>query len=1136
MTPQRTALAALLLALVAAEAAAQTPNGAEVATGTPVAAEVAETEAVAESVTVAGDGAESAPEVDPGSANGAGGGSEEPTSSTPEIRKPECDSQDACYCESMAAGSFKLFCDHPLQFTYRFTYVAPSHGTSASIIIWCDLLNMRREHYERLFTYGMRLGHVEAVVFNLCLLPSGRLVDFLDRLGVTGLQRLQIVSHSIINDTMPADFLKDINATSVQLTDVSRIQLDDDFFASMGHLESLSMTGGALQLPPALFRHTPRLGRLGFTDSRLHSLPDDLFDGLTQLTQLGLGKNRLQQLTRRHFRDLGRLEWLDLYVNELETLPEDVFAPLRSLHTLRMEDNPLRELPEALFAGTPQLRKLRMNGGMLSGGRLRRLPAGLFRGLAKLDMLMLHQLGLEQLPDTLFANLSALANLTLDRNRLETLPDAMFADLQNLRNLDLHGNRLTSPPSQRLLQGLIRLDTLYLSKNGLTALPDDMFTYTPQLERLFLNHNNLTSLTPRQLAGLHSKLRLLQLDRNQLTLGDSAFQQLPALRELHLAYNRIDRITNDLTFNLMGLRLLDLRNNQLHNITFNDLNFLCTNATIKLSHNRISTISLDPIDVVMAAVSENSPRIPNKFILRDNPLHCDCKLVSLKEYLNGNGSLKAYSTKLAQLFQLDTRRLVCAGPPSLATRTFDGVSADQLLCPLIKDCPEESHGCRCDEQTSENIVLVDCDDLPPGAPLPTVLPQLFNFSVSLRLNGTGLRRLTDLSNTTANVSELYLNNNNLTSVPANYLPPSLRLLRLDHNHLTNVTEPLLDYLNRTRARVYLGHNPYECDCDLLPLHDFIVLTVDNGSDIVQDASNVMCADHQNRPLYEMKSSEVCPSRLAMVIAACVAFTALAMSALVTAVIYYNYRDTIKVWLYAHGLCLAFVSEEELDTDKKYDAFVSYSHLDEEFVVEQLVPELERGEPKYALCLHFRDWLAGEWITDQIQRSVQESRRVIVVMSQNFIQSEWGRLEFLAAHKQALSEKRNRVILVVYGPLPEPSAMDPELRAYISLNTYLQWGDPLFWQRLRYALPHKGRRLKKSARRRRLTSDKLGLILRDGGLSSTSTTPAVTPTVELPATPPTDGHLNGCFVGDKLATISESRLREQHAEQVPDNAV
>ncbi|XP_043225658.1 protein toll-like [Amphibalanus amphitrite] len=1054
---------------------------------------------------------------------------DERASSTSEIVKPQCDRQDACFCEAMPAGSFKLFCTHPLDFTFRFTYVAPTELSPASIVIWCDPLRMRREHYDHLFTYGMRLGAVHTVVFNLCLLPAGPLADFLGRLGVTGLQRLTVASHAILNDTIEGDFLDGVNATTVQLTEVSRIQLHDHFLASLGQLESLTMTGGALQLPGALFRHTPRLGRLGLTDNRLHSLPEGLFDGLTQLTQLGLGKNRLRQLTRRHFRDLGRLEWLDLYVNELETLPVDVFAPLHSLHTLRMEDNPLRTLPDGLFAGTPELRKLLMNGGTLRGGQLRRLPAGVFRGLAKLDMLMLHQLGLEELPATLFANLTSLANLTLDRNRLETLPDTVFADLSNLRNLDLHGNRLRRVPA-RLLQGLGQLDTLYLDRNGLAALPDDLFTSTPHLERLFLRHNNLTLLTPRAFAGLRTGLRLLQLDHNQLVLDGTTFKEMPQLQELHLANNRIDRITDDVIINLMQLRLLDLRNNQLKNITFNDLNFLCTDARIDLSFNQITTVSLEPFGVVQAAVMSNDRRRPNTIVLRGNPVLCDCHLVSLWNYLAGTGPLAAHRDKLDELFRLDVDGLQCAGPDRLAGQPLTGVpSADQLLCPLIDDCPA---GCQCSEQRSERLVLVTCAALPAGAPLPTVLPHIAGYNVSLHLEGAGLRRLTDLSNTSAVISELHLSRNNLTSVPVTYLPPSLRLLRLDHNNLTNVSEPLLGHLQQAGARVWLGNNPYRCDCDLLPLHRFVLLSANNGSGSVQDVSAVRCDDSANRTLLEMKPDEVCPSRLAMVIAACVAATALAMCALVAAVIYYNYRDTIKVWLYAHGLCMALVSEEELDTDKKYDAFVSYSHLDEEFVVEQLVPELERGDPKYTLCLHFRDWLAGEFIADQIQDSVQDSRRVIVVLSKNFIQSDWGRMEFLTAHKQALSERRNRVILVVYGELPEPSAMDPELRSYISLNTYLQWGDPLFWQRLRYALPHKGRRMKKSARRRRLTSDKLGLILSAGGLSSAGSTPAVTPTVEMPATPP-DGHLNGCFVGDKLPTISESRLREQRAA---DNAV
>lgn len=217
---------------------------------------------------------------------------------------------------------------------------------------------------------------------------------------------------------------------------------------------------------------------------------------------------------------------------------------------------------------------------------------------------------------------------------------------------------------------------------------------------------------------------------------------------------------------------------------------------------------------------------------------------------------------------------------------------------------------------------------------------------------------------------------------------------------------------------------------------------------------ITCYD-TDEPL--LNKDDICPFPLELVITLSVLVAIISLFLATFAAIYYYYNTEIKIWLYAHQFCLWLVTEKDLDRDKVYDAFISYSHKDEESIVAELISNLENGPHAYKLCLHFRNWLPGEYISKNIAKSIEESRRTIIVLSEDFLNSVWGRMEFRTAHKKALEENMTRVIIILVGEISLDN-LDEELKAYLNTNTYLNWGDPWFWNKLRYALPRYRRKV------------------------------------------------------------------------------
>lgn len=169
-------------------------------------------------------------------------------------------------------------------------------------------------------------------------------------------------------------------------------------------------------------------------------------------------------------------------------------------------------------------------------------------------------------------------------------------------------------------------------------------------------------------------------------------------------------------------------------------------------------------------------------------------------------------------------------------------------------------------------------------------------------------------------------------------------------------------------------------------------------------------------------------------------------------VYFRYGKAIKIFLYARGLCLCCLKEEELDTNRPFDVFVSFSHEDVDYVLQKLLPVLEK---EYKTCVHMRDWIIGEWVPKQISVSIEISRRTLIILSKNFVKSVWGMLEFRMAHANMLNEGRARLIVVVLDDIVKEEHLDPELKSYLRTNTYLETSDPWFWDKLRFAMPRRG---------------------------------------------------------------------------------
>ncbi|CAB1334023.1 unnamed protein product [Coregonus sp. 'balchen'] len=124
---------------------------------------------------------------------------------------------------------------------------------------------------------------------------------------------------------------------------------------------------------------------------------------------------------------------------------------------------------------------------------------------------------------------------------------------------------------------------------------------------------------------------------------------------------------------------------------------------------------------------------------------------------------------------------------------------------------------------------------------------------------------------------------------------------------------------------------------------------------------------------------------------------------------------------------------------KYDAFIAYNSVDEPWVLDQLLPNLEGNGASFRVCLHHRDFELGRNIVDNIISSMYSSRKTICVVSRHFLHSDWCSLEIQLASYRLFHELWDVLLLIFLEPIPERKLLAyHRMRQVMLKKTYLQW--------------------------------------------------------------------------------------------------
>ncbi|EDV97732.1 GH14531 [Drosophila grimshawi] len=894
--------------------------------------------------------------------------------------------------------------------------------------------------------------------------------------------------------------LKQLMMLDLSANKISR--LEAHIFRPLASLQILKLEENYIdQLPAGIFADLGELHTLILSNNRISVVEQRTLQGLHSLQVLSLDYNRLSKLDPRSLLNCSQLQDLHLNDNKLLAVPEalahvpllktlDVgenmisqientsITQLENLYGLRMTENSLTHIRRGVFDRMSSLQILN-----LSGNKLKSIEAGALQRNTQLQAIRLDGNQLKSIAG-LFMELPNLVWLNISGNRLEKF-DYSHIPI-GLQWLDVRANRITQLGNYFEIENELSLSTFDASYNLLTEITASSIPNS--VEVLYLNDNLIAKIQPYT---FFKKPNLTRVDlvRNKLTtLEPNALRLSPIGEDREIPEFYIGHNAYECDCNLDWLQKINRESRTQPQLM--DLDQIHCKLSYARGSTHVSLIEAKSNDFLCKYES-------HCFALCHccDFQACDCKMECPDRcacYHDQSWTSNVVDCSRASY----DRSLLPSHIPMDATQLYlDGNTFAELQSHAFigRKRLKVLHLNHSRIETLHNRTFYGLLEL-------EVL-QLQN-NLLRALNGNEFQGLD-------NLQELYLQHNAIATIDTLTFTHlyHLKILRLDHNAIGSfaVWNFLPSYLNELR----LAGNPWSCRCefidklrDFMSRHEYVLdrqkLHCEMPSNSTQQQQQqpvqmaIYGATGDSLPVVQcsqmlqlgldnnfnyaergaaggndangdaMLNGNMTSTKMILTqppkqdyIPILVAILTAFIFIMICTLLVFIFRQEMRVWCHARfGVRLFYNGQKDVDKnerEKLFDAFISYSSKDELFVNEELAPMLELGEQRYKLCLHQRDFPIGGYLPETIVQAIDSSRRTIMVVSENFIKSEWCRFEFKSAHQSVLRDRRRRLIVIVLGEVPQKE-LDPDLRLYLKTNTYLQWGDKLFWQKLRFALP------------------------------------------------------------------------------------